>query len=634
MKKIIRSLGLVVLAGLLISCGGGSSVSGGCVTGSSGCVTPVAASSSTATSTASSATATNTVTSTLAGKPASMSYVGTIPTSNTIVIKGAGGSGRTESAILTFKIIDVFGNAAIGVPVTFSVNDSTVTLAQTTATSDGSGLVTAAVSAGSVPTSFRVTASMTSAITSTSVSSLSDNVGVSTGQPSQYAFSFLSDNYAPDCNIYGTTTNVTARIADLSGNPISQNTFVTMTTVGGAVGTSSAGGCYTDNTGACTTKFTCNDPIPTNGTATLADGTTTQTAKGIAQLTASIRDSSNTIIYPTIKPLAIVMSMGNNTFVSAAYVNSTDSGITLAKKTKNPSLTGLVCGDNVIGLTFTETNDNPIPANTTFTIGTTSKTLTASLIAPSKQPQPTNLTTLTAGSSPINFLVSAVTTIDPLTGNTVCPVGGNIPLTLTTPAGNTTYIGINVAFQQMRLITNLALVGLMGAGKTTVGKALAKRLSRQFYDTDHVIEARCGVKVPTIFEMEGEEGFRDRESLAIAELCQQSNIILATGGGAVLRPQNRQILRDHCTVIYLRATPHDLWVRTRHDKNRPLLQTDDPKAKLEQLFQLRDPMYRETAHFVIDTGKPSVSQLVNTVLMQLELAGIPLHPPVINHPAY
>lgn len=180
---------------------------------------------------------------------------------------------------------------------------------------------------------------------------------------------------------------------------------------------------------------------------------------------------------------------------------------------------------------------------------------------------------------------------------------------------------------------NLALVGLMGAGKTTVGKALAKRLGRQFFDSDHEIEARCGVRIPTIFEMEGEEGFRDRETHAIDALTQRSDIVLATGGGAVLRPENRQFLHERCVVIYLRATPHDLWIRTRHDKNRPLLQTEDPKAKLEQLFQLRDPFYREVAHFVIDTGKPSVAQLVNTVLMQLELAGIHLESGAASGPA-
>lgn len=160
----------------------------------------------------------------------------------------------------------------------------------------------------------------------------------------------------------------------------------------------------------------------------------------------------------------------------------------------------------------------------------------------------------------------------------------------------------------------------MGAGKTTVGKLLAKKLGRQFIDSDHEIEARCGVSIPVIFEMEGEEGFRKREAQVIDELSQQSNLVLATGGGAVLLAENRQHLHDRGYVIYLRANPHELWLRTRNDKGRPLLNNDDPKGTLEKLYEIRDPLYRETAHHVIDTGKPSVAQLVNTLLMQFELS--------------
>jgi shikimate kinase len=167
-------------------------------------------------------------------------------------------------------------------------------------------------------------------------------------------------------------------------------------------------------------------------------------------------------------------------------------------------------------------------------------------------------------------------------------------------------------------------IGLMGAGKTTVGRAVARRLGRPFVDSDHEIEARTGARISVIFDLEGEEGFRQRESAVIDELTQRPGLVLATGGGAVMRPQNREWLRSRGLVIYLRATPHDLWLRTRRDKNRPLLQTDDPRAKLESLYALRDPLYRECAHFIIETGRPTVSGLVNMVLMQLELAGI--HP--------
>lgn len=160
----------------------------------------------------------------------------------------------------------------------------------------------------------------------------------------------------------------------------------------------------------------------------------------------------------------------------------------------------------------------------------------------------------------------------------------------------------------------------MGAGKTTVGRLLAKKLGRRFLDSDHEIEARCGVSIPVIFEMEGESGFRKRESQVIDELTQQTDLVLATGGGAVLAPENRQHLHERGFVIYLRANPHELWMRTRNDKGRPLLNNQDPKGTLEKLYEVRDHLYRETAHLVIDTGKPSVAQLVNTLMMRFELS--------------
>jgi shikimate kinase len=162
----------------------------------------------------------------------------------------------------------------------------------------------------------------------------------------------------------------------------------------------------------------------------------------------------------------------------------------------------------------------------------------------------------------------------------------------------------------------------MGAGKTTVGRAVARRLDRPFFDSDHEIEARTGARIPVIFELEGEAGFREREAHVIDELTHRECVVLATGGGAVLRLENREALRNRGLVVYLRASPHDLWQRTRRDKNRPLLQTEDPKARLEALYEVRDPLYRECAHFVIETGRPSVAGLVNMVLMQLEMVGI------------
>jgi len=160
---------------------------------------------------------------------------------------------------------------------------------------------------------------------------------------------------------------------------------------------------------------------------------------------------------------------------------------------------------------------------------------------------------------------------------------------------------------------NIFFVGLMGAGKTTVGKVFAKALNKTFYDTDQEIERRTGVRIPLIFELEGEAGFRKREFAIIEELSHLTNIVLATGGGAVLLSENRSNLKKNGTVIYLRANVHELWLRTRNDKNRPLLQNVDPKIRLEKLFSERDPLYTEVAHHVVDTGGQPVSSIVHKI---------------------
>lgn len=157
----------------------------------------------------------------------------------------------------------------------------------------------------------------------------------------------------------------------------------------------------------------------------------------------------------------------------------------------------------------------------------------------------------------------------------------------------------------------------MGAGKTTIGKSLATRLDKTFIDSDHEIQKRTGVDIPVIFDIEGEVGFRKRESEMLRELVKLENIVLATGGGAVLDEKNRELLKRRGTVVYLRAAVDDLWHRTRHDKNRPLLQTPDPHAKLCELYTQRDPLYRETAHIIVETGKQSAHSLVQQIEQKL-----------------
>jgi len=164
---------------------------------------------------------------------------------------------------------------------------------------------------------------------------------------------------------------------------------------------------------------------------------------------------------------------------------------------------------------------------------------------------------------------------------------------------------------------NIFLVGLMGAGKTTIGRLLARRLGMHFVDSDHEIEARTGASVPWIFEIEGEPSFRRREADMIRELTAASGLVLATGGGAVLNPDSRRLLSERGTVIYLRASVNSILARTSHDKNRPLLQTADPRKKLEDLTAQREPLYREIADLVIDTGRPNVQSMVQTILDQL-----------------
>ncbi len=168
----------------------------------------------------------------------------------------------------------------------------------------------------------------------------------------------------------------------------------------------------------------------------------------------------------------------------------------------------------------------------------------------------------------------------------------------------------------------VSLIGLPGSGKSTVGRQLSRRLQLPFFDSDHVIERQLGCSIREYFEREGEAQFRDVEESVIDQLTQNSQCVLSTGGGVVLRAANRRHLHERSHVIYLNSSPDELFRRLRHDVNRPLLQVADPLGRLRELHAMRDPLYREAAHFIIETGRPSVATLVNMIVMQLELAGV------------
>lgn len=169
---------------------------------------------------------------------------------------------------------------------------------------------------------------------------------------------------------------------------------------------------------------------------------------------------------------------------------------------------------------------------------------------------------------------------------------------------------------------SITLVGMPGCGKSTVGRHLARHLGSRLVDSDHEIEKRIGMPIRSWFEAHGEAAFRDIEQQVIEQLSAEDDIVLATGGGAVLRAANREHLHRRTHVFYLRSTPEELFRRLRHDTHRPLLQVADPLRRLRELYRERDPLYRQVAHYIVETGRPSVPALVNMVLMQLELAGL------------
>lgn len=169
-------------------------------------------------------------------------------------------------------------------------------------------------------------------------------------------------------------------------------------------------------------------------------------------------------------------------------------------------------------------------------------------------------------------------------------------------------------FGKLLSVNCLIIVGMMGAGKTTIGRELAKRQGVPFIDTDHALIERTGVAIATIFEIEGEEGFRRREAQIIDEITASVGSIVATGGGAVLNEDTRRLFRQRGTVIYLDVPPDILWERTQKDKNRPLLQIEDPKRKIAELYEQRDPLYRAVADIIVEGGRSSP----HTVVRQIE----------------
>jgi shikimate kinase len=166
----------------------------------------------------------------------------------------------------------------------------------------------------------------------------------------------------------------------------------------------------------------------------------------------------------------------------------------------------------------------------------------------------------------------------------------------------------------------IILIGMMGAGKTTVGRRLAARIGYEFLDSDHEIEARCGAPVATVFDLEGEQGFRKREAEVINDLAQKTRVVISTGGGCVVTESTRTLIQQVGEVVYLRAQLADLWHRTRRDKRRPLLRAADPRQRLSELLEGRKHLYEEVAHWVVDTGRQPVEHVVSTVIMRL---GIP-----------
>ncbi|NLY65767.1 MAG: shikimate kinase [Alcaligenaceae bacterium] len=163
---------------------------------------------------------------------------------------------------------------------------------------------------------------------------------------------------------------------------------------------------------------------------------------------------------------------------------------------------------------------------------------------------------------------------------------------------------------------------MMGAGKTTIGKALARTLGRDFLDLDHEIVGRCGVSIPVIFDIEGEEGFRKRETLVLDEVARLEGIVLATGGGAVLREENRAVLKQYGLVIYLKASADELYRRVAKDKNRPLLATPNPKARIVELLAQREVLYESVANLTIETGSGSIVSVVRKIHNLLQKSGI------------
>ena len=610
------------------------------------------------------------------------------------------GSGFTESSSVIFEVRDANSSPLPNVNVTLRLLTLTggVTMeggtADVTRASDALGRVTVRVNSGTLPTPVRIAAALAA---NASISTVSSNLSVAVGLPSQLNFSMSQGTKNIEgYNIDGTPNTYQIIAADRSGNPVPAGTSINFVTEGGQVEAIKQTALIS-GIARTTANFVSSEPRPVDGRVTVTSYALGEEAfidvngNNIRDAGEPFQDLGNIFkdrIYdglfdPLVDefvPLAV-----NNSSACAAVTNNL-----LALDPSIPSMPGTCDGvwsgagqvyvRRALETVLSTSAARPLWANTRGLSNTCVSSRITLQIGPN--PAQTAVFTAVAGdtwyggaSDTLSFIVAdanpgsvprglpprlnpmaAGTTISastPTTGLTVT-LGGGSPVPSTTEAslGAVAYnfsdplVNSGVIFVTFRspsgtgyhggspgrsrrgafgLPLTLALVGMPGCGKSTVGRHLSRQLGLKFVDSDHEIERRIGMPIKQFFAEQGEEVFRDIEQDVIDGLTAQPGRILATGGGAVLRPSTRDALHSRCHVFYLRSTAEELHRRLRHDTHRPLLQVADPLRRLRRLRDLyreRDPLYRRTAHFVVESARPSVHALIGMVLMQLELAGL------------